>query len=53
MKSTDINKQLMFGKLPPEAKQMEQAILGAIMLESRSFERVAAILKKTYFNKKQ
>jgi len=49
MKSTDINKQLMFGKLPPEAKQMEQAILGAIMLESRSFERVAAILKTDSF----
>jgi replicative DNA helicase len=36
---------MMFGKVPPQAKDLEEAILGAIMLEKGAFEVVAEILK--------
>ena len=50
MKSTIINNNpLLFGKIPPEAKEMEMTILGAIMLDSSAYERASAILKPESF----
>ncbi len=43
------NAQLMFGKVPPQAKELEDAILGAIMLEKGAFDTVAEILKPECF----
>ena len=40
---------MMFGKVPPQAKDLEEAILGAIMLEKGAFEVVAEILKPNCF----
>lgn len=41
--------QLMFGKVPPQARELEDAILGAIMLEKGAFDTVAEILKPECF----
>src|SRR6218665_1891741 len=43
------NAPLMFGKVPPQAKELEEAILGAIMLEKGAFDTVAEILKPECF----
>lgn len=40
---------MMYGKVPPQAKELEEAILGAIMLEKNAFEVVADILKPQCF----
>lgn len=40
---------MMFGKVPPQAKDLEEAILGAIMLEKGAFGVVAEILKANCF----
>jgi replicative DNA helicase len=40
---------LMFGKIPPQAKDLEEAILGAIMLEKAAFDTVVEILKPECF----
>src|SRR5437762_5494766 len=40
---------LMFGKVPPQAKDLEEAVLGAIMLEKNAFDTVAEILKPECF----
>lgn len=40
---------MMFGKVPPQAKDLEEAVLGAIMLEKSAFETVAEILKPACF----
>lgn len=39
-KTVDIN----FGKIPPQARELEEAILGAVMLEKRAFDAVSEIL---------
>ena len=31
---------MMYGKVPPQSKDMEEAVLGAIMLEKREFDNV-------------
>ncbi len=31
---------MIFGKIPPQAKELEEAILGAIMLEKGAFDAV-------------
>ena len=36
---------MVFGKVPPQAKELEEAILGAIMLEKSAFDTVIEILK--------
>jgi replicative DNA helicase len=41
--------QLMFGKVPPQAKDLEEAVLGAMMLEKGAFDTVAEILKPECF----
>lgn len=40
---------LVFGKIPPQAKDLEEAILGAIMLEKSAFDTVVEILKPQCF----
>jgi len=40
---------LVFGKIPPQAKELEEAILGAIMLERGAFDTVIEILKPECF----
>lgn len=41
--------QMVFGKIPPQAKELEEAILGAMMLEKGAFDTVAEILKPECF----
>lgn len=41
--------QMVYGKVPPQAKEIECAILGAIMLERHAFEMVVEILKPESF----
>lgn len=40
---------MVFGKVPPQAKDLEEAILGAIMLEKSAFDTVVEILKPECF----
>ncbi len=40
---------MVFGKVPPQAKELEEAILGAIMLEKSAFDTVIEILKPECF----
>src|ERR1043165_731598 len=40
---------MVYGKVPPQAKDLEEAILGAIMLEKGAFDAVVEILKPECF----
>ena len=40
---------MMYGKVPPQAKELEEAVLGAIMLEKTAFDTVIEILKPECF----
>lgn len=40
---------MMYGKVPPQAKDLEEAVLGAIMLEKSAFDTVIEILKPECF----
>src|ERR1700739_4350403 len=40
---------MVFGKVPPQAKDLEEAVLGAIMLEKSAFDTAAEILKPECF----
>jgi replicative DNA helicase len=40
---------MVFGKVPPQAKELEEAVLGAIMLEKGAFDTVVEILKPECF----
>ena len=40
---------MVFGKIPPQARDLEEAILGAIMLEKSAFDTVVEILKPECF----
>src|SRR5215467_13143447 len=40
---------MVYGKIPPQAKDLEEAVLGAIMLESGAFDTVVEILKPECF----
>jgi replicative DNA helicase len=44
----DMN-NMMFGKVPPQSKELEEAVLGAIMLEKSAFDVVIEILKAECF----
>jgi len=46
--TVDLN-TMVYGKLPPQAKELEEAVLGAIMLEQSAFDNVAEILKPEHF----
>ncbi|MDX2002221.1 MAG: replicative DNA helicase [Chitinophagales bacterium] len=41
--------QLMFGKIPPQARDLEEAVLGALMLEKNAVSEVIDILKAESF----
>lgn len=40
-----------FGKLPPQAPELEEAVLGAIMIEKDAYSLIAEILKPECFYK--
>ena len=40
---------MVYGKIPPQAKDLEEAVLGAIMLEKDAFDNVVEILKPECF----
>ena len=40
---------MVYGKVPPQAKELEEAVLGAIMLEKSAFDTVIEILKPECF----
>src|SRR6476620_10405149 len=40
---------MIYGKVPPQAKDLEEAVLGAIMLEKGAFDSVVEILKPECF----
>jgi len=40
---------MVYGKVPPQARELEEAVLGAIMLEKNAFDSVAEILKPECF----
>ena len=40
-----------YGKLPPQAPELEEAVLGAIMLETDAYSMVSEILKPECFYK--
>src|SRR5215207_9035198 len=40
---------MVYGKVPPQAKDLEEAVLGAIMLEKAAFDTVIEILKPECF----
>jgi replicative DNA helicase len=40
---------MIYGKVPPQAKVLEEAVLGAIMLEKGAFDTVIEILKPECF----
>ena len=46
--TVDLNTMAM-GKIPPQARELEEAILGAIMLEKGAFDVVSEILKPECF----
>ena len=40
---------MVFGKIPPQSKELEEAVLGAIMLEKSAFDSVVEIIKPECF----
>ncbi len=48
-KSTLDLSTMVYGKVPPQAKDLEEAVLGAIMLEKSAFDTVIEILKPECF----
>ena len=40
---------MIYGKVPPQARDLEEAVLGAIMLEKGAFDAVVEILKPECF----
>ena len=40
---------MMYGKIPPQARELEEAVLGAILLEKSAFDTVTEILKPECF----
>src|SRR6186997_2443071 len=40
---------MVYGKVPPQARELEEAVLGAIMLEKTAFDTVIEILKPECF----
>lgn len=47
-KGSDIS-SLVYGKIPPQAKDLEEAVLGAIMLEKSAFDTAIEILRPECF----
>ncbi len=40
---------LVYGKIPPQARDLEEAVLGAVMLEKSAFDTIVEILKPECF----
>src|SRR6059058_2665544 len=40
---------MIYGKVPPQAKDLEEAVLGAVMLDKGAFDTVVEILKPECF----
>lgn len=40
---------MVYGKVPPQARELEEAVLGAVMLEKNAFDSVIEILKPECF----
>src|ERR671920_2525412 len=40
---------MVYGKVPPQARDLEEAVLGAIMLEKSAFDTIIEILKPECF----
>lgn len=47
-KTEDIS-NLLYGKIPPQARELEEAVLGAILIEKDALNEVSAILKPEMF----
>ena len=45
----EVVNSLVYGKIPPQSKELEEAVLGAIMLEKAAFDVVVEILKPQCF----
>ena len=48
-RATPENTSLDFGKLPPQARELEEAVLGAVMIEQNAINEVSDILKDESF----
>jgi len=48
-KKPPVEMGMMYGKVPPQAKELEEAVLGAIMLEKSAFDNVIEFLKPQSF----
>lgn len=48
-KTTTDMSTMVYGKIPPQAKEIEEAVLGAILIEARAFGIVSEILKAECF----
>ncbi len=48
-KNTPELNTLVFGKIPPQSRELEDAVLGAVMLEKGAFDNVVEILKPECF----
>ena len=40
---------MTLGKIPPQSRELEEAVLGALMLEKAAFDQVGVILKPECF----
>ena len=40
---------MVYGKVPPQAKELEEAVLGAVMLEKSAFDAISEILRPECF----
>ncbi len=47
------NYDLQFSKLPPQALELEEAVLGALMLENQAYHKVAPLLHAEMFYKNE
>lgn len=47
--NSEMANSLVYGKIPPQSKDLEEAVLGAIMLEKAAFDVVVEILKPQCF----
>lgn len=48
-KSSADSSNLDYGKLPPQAKELEEAVLGAVMIEDKAFDEISDILREDSF----
>jgi replicative DNA helicase len=49
-RSTSVDLSTMvYGKVPPQAKELEEAVLGAVMLEKSAFDTITEIIKPECF----